>query len=116
ASISQKAAATALNNDHGCVETMRKHYQRRHELVQKGLKELGGVRCLRSQGSFYCLPDFTHIIESMNDVRDDHQLANWLLDKAGVAMVPGSAFGAPGHLRLSFAASEADIKDALTRL
>lgn len=114
--VSQVAAASALCGDQSCVREMTSSYQNRHELVQSGLASLESVNCLSAQGSFYCLPDFTSVIDTLDHINNDQQLADWLLEEAGVAMIPGSAFGVPGHLRLSFAAADAVIEEALDSL
>jgi len=116
AAISQVAAAAALNGDQQCVHDMTEAYQKRHVLVERGLAGLKDVGYLPAQGTFYCLPDFTRIIDRLDGVDDDQQLADWLLDHLGIAMIPGSAFGAPGHMRLSYATSEQDIQAAMDRL
>lgn len=116
AAVSQVAAAAALNGDQQCVRDMVNAYQRRHQLVQTGLATIGAIDYLPAQGTFYCLPDFSRIIDQLEGVDDDQQLADWLLDHLGIAMIPGSAFGAPGHLRLSYATSDEDIEEALERL
>lgn len=116
AAVSQVAAAAALNGDQQCVSEMVDAYQRRHALMQSGLETINGIDYLPAKGTFYGLPDFTRVIERLDGVDDDQQLADWLLDHVGVATVPGSAFGASGHLRLSYATSEQDIEEAMERL
>ena len=75
-----------------------------------------GVVCLPADGTFYCFPHVQDVIDRLEDVKDDVQLAAYLLDKAGVALVPGSAFGAPGYVRVSFATGMDVLKDALGRI
>ncbi|WP_347332331.1 pyridoxal phosphate-dependent aminotransferase [Marinimicrobium locisalis] len=116
AAVSQKAAVAALTGDQTNVREMASAYEARHTLVQQGVESLRGVNYLASEGTFYCLPDFSAVIQRLDNVSDDQQLADWLLDNAGVAMIPGSAFGAPGHMRLSFAATEEDIEKAMQQL
>lgn len=116
AAVSQVAAVAALSGDQQCVRDMVDAYRKRHALVERGLGRLDGVDYLPAKGTFYCLPDFTRIIDRLEGVDNDQQLADWLLDHVGIAMVPGSAFGAPGHLRLSYATSEQAIEEALGRL
>ena len=65
---------------------------------------------------FYAFPSFQGFIDRMDNIRDDLELASWLLEEAGVATVPGSAFGAPGHLRLSFATNMDQLKEAISRI
>lgn len=116
ASISQMAAIAALNGDQSCIEPMLEAFQRRHKLVVDGLNTIDGLSCLPSDGAFYAFPDVSGMIARLDGVSNDIELASLLLDKVGVALVPGTAFGAPGHLRLSFATSDANLKDALSRL
>ncbi|HEX7382261.1 MAG TPA: pyridoxal phosphate-dependent aminotransferase [Nevskiaceae bacterium] len=114
-SISQAAAEAALNGDQSCVTEMVAAFRRRHDRVVAGLNAIPGVRCLRGDGTFYAFPDVTRLIAHLG-VKDDVELAKRLLDDALVALVPGTAFGAPGHLRLSFATSGKVIDEALARI
>ena len=91
-------------------------FKERHAFVVQALNRMPGVRCTESDGTFYSFPDFNEAIASLNDVNDDIELAEFFLQKAGVALVPGSAFGAPGYLRLSFATSMEVLETALRRL
>ena len=75
-----------------------------------------GVRCTEADGTFYSFADFSSVIDDMTGVNDDIELAEFFLQKTGVALVPGSAFGAPGYLRISFATSLEILEDALGRL
>jgi aspartate aminotransferase len=114
-SISQKAATVALNAPQDCVAEMNRAFKARHDLVVAGLNALPGVRCIPGWGTFYV---FAQVEEAMRAVgaADDNAFAEFLINEAGVAIVPGSAFGAPGYMRLSFAASEATLVDALGRI
>ena len=116
ASISQAAACAALNGDQSFIATMVKAFKTRHDFVVETLNRLPGVHCAAADGTFYCFPDFSDLIGWMPAVNNDVELAEHLLQSAGVALVPGSAFGAPGHLRLSFATSESNLQKALDRL
>ncbi len=114
-SISQKAATVALNAPQDCVAEMNRAYKVRHDLVVEGLNALPGVRCIPGWGTFYA---FAEVAGAMRDVgaADDNAFAEFLINEAGVAVVPGSAFGAPGYVRLSFAAATDTLIDALTRM
>lgn len=114
-SISQKAATVALNGSQECVAEMNRAFKSRHDLVVEGLNALPGVSCLRGWGSFYA---FANVEQAMRmiGVADDNAFAEFLINEAGVAVVPGSPFGGPGHFRLSFAASTETLKDALGRM
>lgn len=115
-SISQAAATEALEGPQDCVVEMRVAYKRRYEYLVDALNAIDGVECPQCEGAFYAFPSFKAIIEQMPDIRDDVDLAEWMLENAGVAMVPGTAFGAPGHLRLSFATSMDNLKSCIDRI
>jgi len=115
-SISQAAATAALNGPQDCVEEMRQAFKQRYDYVHAALNEIDGVDCPSCDGAFYAFPSFQGFIDRMKGIRDDVDLAAWLLEYAGVSTVPGTAFGAPGHLRLSFAASMDYLEDAISRI
>jgi aspartate aminotransferase len=114
--ISQAAATAALDGPQQCVEDMRLEFKRRYEYLLKALNDIEGVECPECEGAFYAFPSFEAVIERMPEIRDDVELAAWLLEHAGVAMVPGTAFGAPGHLRLSFATSMENLENCVARI
>lgn len=113
--VAQKAAEAALNGDQKCVEDMRDQFKRRHDMLIDGLQQLKHIQVKPAEGTFY---SFFNVEQAMaiHGFTDDTQLAQDLLDKANVALVPGSAFGVPGHMRLSFAADEMTLTEALSRL
>jgi len=113
-SIAQFASVAALNGDQRCVVEMNRQYRARHDRLLIGLNELPGVACLPSAGTFYAFPNVELAIRKVG-ARDDIALAEHFLN-FGCAVVPGSAFGAPGHLRLSFACSMQTLESALTRM
>jgi aspartate aminotransferase len=115
-SISQYAAEAALLGDQTCVTEMVKVFKERHDYVVGRLNSLPGFRCLEAQGAFYAFPDIQEAIDSTPGVENDSQFCEWLLEEAGVAVVPGSAFGAEGCLRLSYASSMEVLEDALNRM
>ncbi len=115
-SVSQAAAVAALTGPQDCLEEMRLSYLERYEYIHNALNEIPGVDCPDCDGSFYAFPSFQGFIDRMENIRDDVELASWLLETAEVATVPGSAFGAPGHLRLSFASSMEHLQEAITRI
>ena len=114
-SISQAAATAALNGEQACVEEMRQEFKRRHDWLVPSLDQLPGIRCSAGQGAFYVFADCREAIKSLG-LADDLEFAERLLEKSGVATVPGSAFGAPGHLRLSFACSLDTLEEAVQRI
>ena len=115
-SISQAAATAALNGPQKCVAEMRAAFKARYEYLVPALNELPGVECPDCDGAFYAFPSFEAVIERLDDIRDDVELAGWFLENAGVAMVPGTAFGAPGYLRLSYATSMENLEDCVRRI
>ncbi len=115
-SISQVAATAALDGDQNCISEMLKAFKERHDFVVEQLNRIAGVNCLPSQGAFYSFPDMSEAIASLDGVNDDVELAEYLLNHAEVALVPGSAFGQPGYMRLSFATSMEKLDEALKRL
>jgi aspartate aminotransferase len=116
ASISQAAAQAALEGDQSCVGVMVKAFKERHDFVVETLNAIPGVRCRPSDGTFYAFPDVEGMIEGLDGVDDDLELAERLITDAGIAVVPGTAFGAPGCIRLSFATSMEKLEAALGRL
>ena len=115
-SISQKASEAALNGAQDCVQEMLVAFKQRHDAVVAGLNALPGVSCLESDGTFYAFPDMSGLIEALPEVDDDLALGEYLIEHAGVALVPGTAFGTPGHMRLSFATDLPTLERALERL
>ncbi|MFZ9653508.1 MAG: pyridoxal phosphate-dependent aminotransferase [Gammaproteobacteria bacterium] len=114
-SISQHAAVTALNGDQLCVATMNEQYKRRHDFVVAGLNALPGVQCRTGEGTFYAFADISAAMQAKG-LHDDVAFCDALLEQQGVAVVPGSGFGAPGHMRLSFATDLGSLERALERL
>jgi aspartate aminotransferase len=114
-SIAQVAAQAALEGDQGCIAVMLKAFKERHDFVYAALNDMSGVSCLPGQGTFYSFPSF-HEAMSKANITDDVIMAERLLEEAGVAVVPGSAFGAPGHMRLSFATSMENLQQAMQRI
>ena len=94
---------------------MRELYYRRCQLLVEALDASDVVRCRMPEGAFYAFADFRNAI-TQKGFADDHELCDFLLEKAHVATVAGSAFGAPGYLRLSFATSEETLQEAARRI
>jgi aspartate aminotransferase len=115
-SIAQEAAREALDGDQSFLAEMCQVFRERHDFVYQTLRAMDGVKCLPSDGTFYSFPSFHAVIERMEGIDDDVQLAQLLLEKAEVALVPGTAFGLPGHLRLSFATDMQSLEKALARI
>jgi aspartate aminotransferase len=115
-SISQVAAEAALNGDQTFIGDMVKAFKDRHDYVVGALNGIPDVDCLETDGTFYVLPNVQGVIDRMPGIADDLGLSEYLIEHGGVAVVPGSAFGAPGHIRLSIATSMANLEKALERL
>ena len=115
-SISQAASVAALNGDQSCIQTMLSAFKERHDYVLKTLNSIPHIQCMPSDGTFYSFPSIQSFIDQNDEVSNDVDVANLLLDKVGVAIVPGSAFGAPGYMRLSFATSMQNLEKSLDRI
>jgi aspartate aminotransferase len=114
-SIAQRAATVALNGDQSCVDAMNHAFKARRDFVVRALNSLPGVSCLPGAGTFYAFAEVSRAMAALN-CRDDAEFCELLLNEAGVAVVPGSGFGAPGHMRLSFATSMETLEKALDRI
>ena len=114
-SIAQKAAVAALNGDHSSVDEMVKAFHARHGYVLQRLCEIPGVDVTPADGTFYIFPSVQAIIQRRG-FANDLEFSERLLTDEGLAVVPGSAFGTEGCIRLSFAVSMDTLRDALDRL
>jgi aspartate aminotransferase len=114
-SISQYAALAALEGDQSSIQEMVKVFKERHDFVLGSLRQINGVECLPCQGTFYIFPNMQGTMDRLG-FKTDIEFGEYLIEKAGVALVPGSAFGAPGYMRISFATSMDNLKKALERL
>jgi len=115
-SISQAAAEAALNGPQECIGDMLVHFKERHDYVVERLNRIPGVECLATDGTFYVFPSVAGLIDAIDGVKNDLDLAEHLIEKAGVALVPGTAFGTPGHVRISIATSMDNLSKALDRI
>jgi aspartate aminotransferase len=115
-SISQWAAEAALNGPQDCIAEMLGHFKERHDYVVQRLNDLPGIDCLATDGTFYVFPSVRGLIDKISGVDDDVALAEYLIEHAGVALVPGSAFGLGGHARISIATSMRNLEQALDRI
>ena len=115
-SISQVAAEAAILGDQRCIEPMLKAFKERHDFVYQSFKDLNSVSVVPADGAFYSLPNFQQVIAENPELSNDITLAEYLLNDAGVALVPGSTFGAEGCLRLSFATSMENLREAMSRI
>ncbi|MCP1674812.1 aspartate aminotransferase [Natronocella acetinitrilica] len=113
--IAQTAATAALQGDQSCIGPMREAYRERHDYVVAALNAMPGVDALAGLGTFYSFPNVEGAIRKLG-LADDVALAEYLINEAQVALVPGSAFGMGGHLRVSFATSMCTLEKAMQRL
>src|SRR5207249_1462353 len=109
------ASSISLKADQTCVTRMTEEFKKRRDYVVRALNSLPGVSCLPGSGTFYAFADVSRAIGALG-CRDDGEFAELLLNEAGVAVVPGSGFGAPGHVRLSFACGMPTLEQALDRI
>ena len=121
ASISQAAAETALNGDQSCITPMVEAFRQRNRFVTDALNGIPGIHCLLSEGAFYAFADAREAIarlygNRMIKDRSDIAFSEYLLEQGGVAVVPGSAFGSEGYIRLSFATAMSNLESALGRM
>ncbi|GBG14691.1 aspartate aminotransferase [Novimethylophilus kurashikiensis] len=120
-SISQVAAQAALEGPQECIEPMLKAFRERHEFVVNRFNEMRGLKCIKAGGAFYAFPDARAAIANLHaegKIKEatDLALSDYLLETVGVAVVPGSAFGAEGYFRISFATSMENLRNALNRI
>lgn len=120
-SISQVAAETALNGDQSCMLPMIAAFRERNQFMTDKLNAIPGFRCLLSGGAFYAFVDANQAIQNLTKqgliaTASDMDFSEYLLEKSGVAVVPGSAFGCNGYIRLSFATSMDNLTKAMDRL
>ena len=118
-SISQWAAIEALQGSQQIIEKMRSEYDRRRQFLLTGLRSLPGISCAEPFGAFYLMPNFSRYYgyKYQDDmINNSVDMANFLLKEAHVALVPGSAFGAPDNIRITYSNSMKNIKDGLFRI
>ena len=118
-SISQKAAVEALNGPQDTVEEMRIEFDKRRKVMVNGLNAIKGIRCMLPPGSFYVFPNIAKLLKKRFNgkaINSSADLAEFLLEVAEVAVVPGEAFGGEGHIRLAYATSMENIKEGIKRI
>ncbi len=115
-SIAQAAAVEALNGPQESIKMMNEHFKSRHDFIVSSLNEVKGMHCLTGDGAFYAFPDCREIIESTDSISTDVELSQYILNEGEVAVVPGSAFGGNGYIRLSFATGMDTLQEAMRRL
>ena len=114
-SISQAAALEAISGDQSFINTMVDAFEKRHNFLVDSLNAIDGIECSHSHGAFYSFPRVQGLIERLG-LKDDVEFSTFCLEKISLALVPGSAFGSPGYVRLSFATSMDNLKLAIERL
>jgi aspartate aminotransferase len=115
-SIAQYAAEAALNGSQACVAEMTKAYKERHDYLYSALQTIPGINCIPSDGTFYNFPDVSGLIARLDGVNNDVDLAELLLNKAEVAVIPGTAFGGVNHIRLCYTTSMPKLIEAVERM
>lgn len=115
-SISQAAAEAALRGGMDTVHTMVQTFKKRHDYLVENLNAIDGIQCAAGDGTFYAFARVQDIIDKDPNINSDVQLSEFLINKVGLALVPGSAFGAEGFVRLSFATSMEVLEQAIERL
>ena len=115
-SISQYAAEAALTGDQSFISNMCVEFKKRHDYVVAELNSIEGIECLETDGTFYVFPNIEKLIARLDGINNDLEFSDYLIEKAGVALVPGSAFGSEGHIRISIATSMVNLQNALERI
>lgn len=114
-SVAQYASLAAVKAGVDCIAPMRQAFKERHDFVYNALRAMNGIEIIPSDGTFYAFPNMQKIIERKN-LAHDVALSAWFLNETGLAMVPGSAFGCSGSIRLSYALGMPDLKKAMKRI
>jgi len=118
-SISQKAAVAALKGSQDCVEVMRKEFEKRRDYIVREINKIPGISCKMPLGAFYAFPNVKSILGRKSgdmEINSSMNLSIYLLEKAMVAVVPGSAFGAEGYIRISYATSMENLSKGIERI
>jgi aspartate aminotransferase len=114
-SVSQAAAVAALSGDQACVREMTAAYKERHDYIVGALNRFDGIECRPGEGTFYAFARIEGILQARG-ISSDVEFVELLLNKADLACVPGTAFGAPGYVRLSFACSMEMLEESVARI
>lgn len=115
-SISQVAAEVGLTGDQSFIAEMCTEFKKRHDYVVTELNTIDGIDCLPTDGTFYVFPNVQKLIDRLDGINNDLEFSEYLIEKAGVALVPGSAFGTEGHIRISIATSMENLEKAIARI
>ncbi len=114
--ISQYAAEEALNGDQSCVAMMTRAYKERHDYLYSELQKIDGIKCLPSDGTFYSFINVEGLYNKEAGITNDLEFSEFLLNEAELAVIPGSAFGTPGYIRICYTTSMDKLKEAVRRL
>lgn len=119
-SISQKAGEAAYKNDLSAVNKMKEQFKQRRDYIVETLSSMEGIKCFKPSGAFYVFPDVSHYLgkqtASGSTIENSTGLCMYLIEEEGLATVPGDAFGEPNGIRLSYASSMDELKEAMKRL
>jgi aspartate aminotransferase len=115
-SVAQYAALAALEGDQQCIATMIKAYKERHDYLVGELKKMPGIKVIPSDGTFYTFPSIEGLFNADKGITNDLEFSEYLLTEAQLAVIPGSAFGAPGHIRICYTTSMDKLVEAVKRL
>jgi aspartate aminotransferase len=115
-SISQYAALAALEGAQDCVAMMTKAYKERHDFVLAQLRQMPGIKCLPSDGTFYSFPSIEGLLNKKPGITNDLEFSEYLLNEAELAVIPGSASGAPGYIRICYTTSMEKLVEAMARM
>ncbi len=114
--VSQFASLAALTGDQACVGEMTRAYKERHDFLFMELQTIPGFKVLPSDGTFYSFPSIEGLLNINPDITNDLEFSEYLLNEVGVAVIPGSASGAPGYIRLCYTTSMEELVDAVKRI
>jgi aspartate aminotransferase len=115
-SIAQYASEAALKSGTACIEPMVKEFKKRHDFLYISLKEIEGIKIIPADGTFYAFPNIENLIKRLPGLKNDADFSEMLLNEAEIAVVPGTEFGCPGTIRLSYALSMETLKEAVSRI
>ena len=112
----QYASLAALQGDQQCVSMMKDAYKQRHDFVIQELQKIPGIRCIPSDGTFYTFPNVEGLYNKELGIINDMEVTEYLLNEANIAVVPGTAFGGAGHIRICYTTSMNNLVEAMKRI
>ena len=114
--ISQYAAEAEWNGEQSCVTEMTRAYKERHDYLYAEIQKIDGLKCLPSDGTFYSFINVEGLYNKEAGITNDIEFSEFLLNEAELAVIPGSAFGTPGYIRICYTTSMDKLKEAVRRL